>query len=185
MKTKNVKRTTVLMLAFLMLAGTQGFAQRGRNLRNDVNRNYQNRQTCWRIPNLTADQETQIEALRVDHWKEMNNYRNQMNELRARKRTLNTTDKADLKEINSVIDRMTEVHNKMMKASAKHRQDVRKQLTDEQKVYFDSMSARGRGYNRGSGRMGAGYRNARGMGQGYGTGYGYGYQYYNNQLDEE
>ncbi|MEA2107706.1 MAG: periplasmic heavy metal sensor [Bacteroidota bacterium] len=184
MKTKNVKRTTVLMLAFLMLAGIQGFAQRGRNFKSNIDRPYRNDGTCWRIPNLTADQETQIEALRVDHWKEMNNYRNQMNELRARKRTLNTTDKADLKEINSVIDRMTEVHNKMMKASAKHRQDVCKQLTDEQKVYFDSMSARGRGYNCGSGRAGAGYRNARGMRQGYGTGYG-SYQYYNNQLDEE
>ncbi|MFO7842403.1 MAG: hypothetical protein R6V16_01220, partial [Bacteroidales bacterium] len=78
---------------------------------------------------------------------------------------------------------MTDVHNKMMKKSAKHRQDVRKQLTDEQKVYFDAMPARGQGYNRGAGRAGAGYRNARGMGQGYGAGYGY--QYYNNQLDEE
>ncbi|MGC9375221.1 MAG: Spy/CpxP family protein refolding chaperone [Bacteroidales bacterium] len=183
MKTKNVKRTTVLMLAFIMLAGTQLFAQRGRNLRNDVNRPYQNRQTCWRIPDLTEAQQTKIESLRIEHWKEMNNYRNQMNELRARKRTLNTTDKTDLKEINSVIDRMTEVHNKMMKASAKHRQDVRKQLTDEQKVYFDSMSGRGRGYNRGAGRAGAGYGNVRGMGQGYGAGYGY--QYYNNPLDEE
>jgi Spy/CpxP family protein refolding chaperone len=106
-----------------------------------------------------------------------------MNELSARKRTLNTTDKADLKEINSVIDQMTGVHNKMMKASAKHRQEVRNLLTDEQKVYFDSMSGRGRGYNRGAGHAGAGYRNACGMKQGYGAGYGY--QYYNNQLDEE
>jgi len=181
MKTKKMNKLTVLALAILMLAGTQGFAQRGRNFKSNVDKPYRNDETCWRIPDLTADQETQIEALRVDHWKEMNNYRNQMNEFRARKRTLNTIDKADLKEINSVIDRMTEVHNKMMKASAKHRQDVRKQLTDEQKVYFDSMSARGRGYNRGARRAGAGYRNARGMGQGY----GYGYQYYNNQLDEE
>jgi Spy/CpxP family protein refolding chaperone len=106
-----------------------------------------------------------------------------MNELRARKRTLNTTDKADLTEINSVIDQMTEVHNKMMKASAKHLQEVRNLLTEEQKVYFDSMAGRGRGYNRGAGRAGAGYGNPRGMGQGYGAGYGY--QYYNNPLDEE
>ncbi|MEE4197829.1 MAG: Spy/CpxP family protein refolding chaperone [Bacteroidales bacterium] len=185
MKTKKMKKITVLAVVFLMLAGTQGFAQRGRNYRSMIDRPDRNDQTCWRIPDLTADQETQIEALRVDHWREMNNYRNQMNELRARKRTLNTTDQTDIKEINSVIDQMTGVHNKMMKASAKHRQEVRNLLTDEQKVYFDSMPARGRGYNRGAGRTGAGYRNARGMGQGYGAGYGYGYPYSDSQSDEE
>ncbi|MFP4026026.1 MAG: Spy/CpxP family protein refolding chaperone [Thiohalospira sp.] len=185
MKTKRMNRLTVLALAILMLAGTQVFAQRGRNYKSNTDRPYRADETCWRIPGLTADQEAKIEALRVEHWKEMNNYRNQMNELRARKRTLNTTDKANLNEINSVIDQMTGVQNKMMKASSKHRQEVRNLLTDEQKVYFDSMPARGRGYNRGAGRAGAGYRNARGMGQGYGTGYGYGYQYYNNQIDEE
>ncbi len=174
-----MNKLTVLALAILMLAGTQGFAQRGRNFKSNVNRPYRNDGTSWRIPDLTADQETQIEALRVDHWKEMNNYRNQMNEFRARKRTLNTIDKADLKEINSVIDRMTEVHNKMMKASAKHRQDVRKQLTDEQKVYFDSRPARGKGYNRGANRIGGGYGNYRDAGRGYGDGYGYRY------IDEE
>src|SRR6056297_4090480 len=179
MKTKKMNKLTDLALAILMLAGTQGFAQRGRNFKSNVDKPYRNDETCWRIPDLTADQETQIEALRVDHWKEMNNYRNQMNEFRARKRTLNTTDKADIKEINSVIDRMTEVHNKMMKASAKHRQDVRKQLTDEQKVYFDSRPARGKGYNRGANRIGGGYGNYRDAGRGYGDGYGYRY------IDEE
>ena len=185
MKTKNVKRTTVLMLAFLMLAGTQLFAQRGRNLRNDVNRPYQNRQTCWRIPDLTETQQTKIESLRVEHWKEMNNYRNQMNELRARKRTLNTTAQTDMSELNGVIDQMTDVHNKMMKKSAKHRQDVRKELTDEQKVYFDSRPARGQGYNRGANRRGGGYGNYRGAARGYGNGNGNGYGYSNYPVDQE
>jgi len=185
MKTKNVKRTTVLMLAIIMLAGTQLFAQRGRNLRNDVNRPYQNRQTCWRIPDLTETQQTKIESLRVEHWKEMNNYRNQMNELRARKRTLNTTAQTDMSELNGVIDQMTDVHNKMMKKSAKHRQDVRKELTDEQKVYFDSRPARGQGYNRGANRRGGGYGNYRGAARGYGNGNGNGYGYSNYPVDQE
>src|SRR6056297_1005201 len=111
MKTQDVKKITVLMLAFLMLAGVQTFAQRGRNFKNNVNRPYQNRETCWRIPDLTTEQETNIEALRISHWKVMKNYRNQMNELRARKRTLNTTPQADMNELNSVIDQMTDVHN--------------------------------------------------------------------------
>lgn len=173
-----MNRLTVLALAILMLAGTQVFAQRGRNFKSNTDRPYRNDGTCWRIPDLTADQETKIETLRVEHWKEMNSYRNQMNELRARKRTLNTTDKANLNEINSVIDQMTGVNNKMMKASAKHRQEVRNLLTDEQKVYFDSMPARGQRYNHGTNRRGGSYGNSRNAGRGYGDGYGYRYSNY-------
>ncbi len=168
-----MNRLTVLALAILMLAGTQVFAQRGKNFKSNTDRPYRNDGTCWRIPDLTAEQETKIETLRVEHWKEMNSYRNQMNELRARKRTLNSTDKANLNEINSVIDQMTGVNNKMMKASAKHRQEVRNLLTDEQKVYFDSMPARGKKYNHGANKRGGSYGNSRNAGRGYGDGYGY------------
>ena len=50
----------------------------------------------------------------------------------------NPSGNSDLKELNAVIDQMTDIQNKKMKASAKHRQDVRSLLTDEQKVFFDS-----------------------------------------------
>lgn len=183
MKTQRMNRITVLALAILMLAGAQVFAQRGRNFKSNTDRPYRNDGTCWRIPDLTADQETKIEAVRVNHLKEMNSFRNQMNELRARKQTLNTSDKANLNEINAVIDQMTGVHNKMMKAGSKHRQEVRNLLTDDQKVYFDSMPARGQRYNRGANRRGGGYGNYRGMQQGYGAGYGYGN--YNSQSFDE
>jgi hypothetical protein len=61
---------------------------------------------------------------------------------------------------------MTEVHTKMMKASAKHQQSVRGLLTEEQKVYFDSRPGRG--------HHSKGMRNERdGRGShGYGRGYG-------------
>ncbi len=183
MKTQGMKKISILAIAFLMVLGTNAFAQRGRGYKNYPDRANRSGMVCQRIPDLTEAQETKIEALRVNHLKEMNSYRNQMNELRARKQTLNTSDQANLDEINAVIDQMTGVHNKMMKVSAKHRQDVRSMLTDEQKVYFDSMPARGRGNNRGAGRRGTGYGNPGGMGQGYGTGYGY--RNYNMQSIDE
>ena len=137
MKTQRIKKVTVLAMALLMFAGSNMYAQRGRNYSNqgqDFNQN----QFCQRIPDLTEEQQTKIEAIRLKHMKEMNTFRNQKNELQAKKHTLMTSDNANSNEINSVIDQMTNLQNKMLKTSAKHRQDVRSLLTDEQKVYFDS-----------------------------------------------
>ncbi len=177
---KTMKRTSILAIAILLIGASSVFAQRGRNFSNQEAGFYRNN-ICNRIPDLTEDQEIKIEALRVDHLKEMNDYRNQMNELRARKQTMMSTDNANMNEINSVIDQMTAVHGKMMKASAKHRQDVRNQLTDQQKVYFDASPRNGRGNGQGHGRSGRGKGNYGSGGQGYGqAGYGQGYNRFNN-----
>lgn len=170
MNTQKMKKVTVLVVVALMMIGTNSFAQRGRNFENRGD-GFGRVAYCDRIPDLTEDQQAKIEDLRLGHLKEMNAYRNQMNELRAKKHTLMTTDGSSLNEINSVIDQMTDVHNEMMKASAKHRKNVRGTLTEDQKVYFDSMPGHGRGH----GRAGRGYGNCSGPGQGYGQGQGAGY----------
>jgi Spy/CpxP family protein refolding chaperone len=188
MNTQKMKKVTVLVAAVLMIVGTNSFAQRGRNFDNRSD-GFGRFEFCERIPDLTENQEAKIKDLRLDHLKEMNNYRNQMNELRAKERTLMTTDGTNMSEINAVIDQRTDVHNKMMKASAKHRRDVRSTLTDEQKVYFDAMPRHGRGNGRGHGKAGRGSRNFNGPGQGYGQGqglgYGRGYGYNNLPSDNE
>lgn len=173
MKTQRIKKVTVLAIAVLMFAGSNLYAQRGRNY-STQGKGYGQSQICMMLPDLTEEQQNKIEAFRLAHLKEMTTHRNQMNELRAKKQTLMTSDNADMKEINAVIDQMTEVHNKMMKTSAKHRQDVRSQLTDEQKVYFDSRPMRGRGQGKGFGRgHGRGNNQGAGFGQGYGQDAGY------------
>ncbi len=178
MNTQKLKKVTLLIAIAIMIIGTSAYAQRGRNF-NDNERGFGRQEFCQRIPDLTEDQQTKIEALRTGHLKEMTAYRNQMNEFRAKKHTLMTSDNGDMKEINSVIDQMTGVHNKMMKASAKHRQDVRNLLTDDQKVYFDARPMYRRGNGKGMGRAGRGQRNysgyGRGQGQGYDQGQGLGY----------
>lgn len=170
MKTPKIKKVTLLAIVALMLAGTNVFAQRGRNNPGQGMRMNQS-ESCQMIPDLTEDQQNKIEALRIDHLKVRNNYRNQMAELQARKHTLMTSDNADMKEINSIIDQMADIHNKMMKEGAKHQQDIRRLLTDKQKVYFDSRPMRGHGHGRGMRHDGYG----RGAGQGYSAGYGRGF----------
>lgn len=174
---KTFKKITILAVAVLLVGSTSIFAQNGRNYSRQGNYNYRaQNQVCQRIPDLTEDQQTKIEALRVNHLKEMTALRNQTDILRAKKRALMTSDNADMKEINSVIDQMTELQNKKLKASAKHQQEVRSLLTDEQKVYYDSRPGRGHRNGKGmrSGRRGRGYGQGAGYGQGNGQGLGYG-----------
>ncbi|MBI9055887.1 MAG: Spy/CpxP family protein refolding chaperone [Bacteroidales bacterium] len=164
---KTMKKVAVLTMAVLLIGGANAIAQNGRNYSKQGN-GYNRSEVCQQIPDLTEDQQTKIKALRVDHMKEMNTLRNQTNELRAKKQTLMSTDNADMKEINSVIDQMTTLQNKRMKTSAKHRQEIRNELNDEQKVYFDSRRMHG---NRGGKGMRQGHRSGRGnQGAGYGRG---------------
>jgi Spy/CpxP family protein refolding chaperone len=166
MKAQRIKRGTILAIALLMFAGTSLYAQGGRNYQ-DQGKGIAKNQHCP-LPDLTEDQQNKMDALRVNHLKEMKDFRNQMNELRARKQTLQTSDNVELKEINALIDKITAVHNQMMKQSAKHRQEVRSLLTDEQKVYFDSRPSRGHRYGRGDGCRGGSV-----VGQGNGQRRGY------------
>lgn len=161
MKTQKIKKVSVIIIAVLMIAGSNLYAQQGRNYARQ-GQNMDQKQLCQMIPNLTEDQESKIESLRLENMKEMTAFRNQVNELMAKKQTFMTSENSDSKEINAVIDQMTDIHNKMMKASAKHHQDVRNLLTDDQKIIFDSRPMRGHGYERG---MRNGSRNGRGAGQ--------------------
>jgi len=75
---------TVMAVALLLLSNNL-FAQRGAgNNREDRPKGNYN-EVCQNIPDLTTEQETKIEALRVEHLKKANDFRNQLNELRAKK----------------------------------------------------------------------------------------------------
>ena len=172
MKTQRMKPAGLLIAAFMLLATTTANAQRGRGYAPQ-GRNFDQNNFCQMIPDLTEDQESKIKDLRIDHLSEMNEFRNQNNELRAKRHTLMTSDNSDLNEINSLIDQMTAVHNKMMKTTAKHRQNVRTLLTDEQKVLFDSRPMHRRGHGRGYGKAAYGQAGSNGIGQGNNRGAGY------------
>jgi hypothetical protein len=60
-------------------------------------------------------------------------------------------------KINSTIDEMADLRADLMKEREAHLQDVKSQLNDEQKAWFDSRPGRGKGFgqNRGFGRQGA------------------------------
>lgn len=129
-------------------------------------------QTCAQmIPDLTEEQEKQIEDLRTDHWKAMSEYRSDMRTLRAEYQDLMAGDDRNPKKAESKIDEITDLKNKMMKERQNHMGEIRKLLNDEQKIYFDQKMQR-----RGP-CMGMGHGKGHGTGHGFGKGAGPGHKH--------
>ncbi len=98
---------------------------------------------------FTEEQQEKIKALRLESIKEIQPLRNELNELRAKERTLTTAEKADMNAINKNIDQMADVQAKIQKIRAKQQQEIRSMLNDEQRIKFDEMRSRPeRGFDR-------------------------------------
>jgi len=160
MKRMNFKRTTVIMLALLLVAGFSVNAQRGRvgqrgaGMYGQGDMNAGRGGVCYGL-NLSDEQQQQIDDLRVKHFKEVQPLRDEMFELKARQRTLMNAVKPDVKAINDKLDKISDIQNKLAKLRVDHRLKVRNILTDEQVVLMQSRSyGNGRGQ---CGRYGRGY----------------------------
>lgn len=125
------------------------------------------------LDDLTEDQKTELEALRLEHYKEMKDFRNQMGEIRAKQRTIMSEYNVDTKAAESLIDQKTALMNKQMKARIAHQADVKKVLTEEQFLKLEQARQKRQFAHRG----GNGFRGGNGAGplaQGRGQGYGQG-----------
>lgn len=160
MKQKRIISTSLsIMLLSLIFFSTQAQNRKGNQNRPD----FDQRPACLNIPNLTEDQEDKIEDLRVEHMRNMMDYRNELAAKKVELRKLETAEKADMKAIESVIDEISVIKAKMMKEHASHRQDIRKILTEKQRVYFDAHAGGAHGPMRG-GKAGPGGKRPQGRG---------------------
>ena len=89
------------------------------------------------IPNLTEPQKAKIKELRNNLRKEILPIRNQIGEKKARLNTLETSPKPEMESINSTIEEIQNLKTKILKIRAFHVQEVRKLLTEEQRIAFD------------------------------------------------
>lgn len=92
------------------------------------------------VPNLTSDQESKIKNLETIHLNKMLPLRNELNELQARHQTLQTEKAADLTKINDNIDKISKVKGKIAKERARFQQEIRLQLSDDQRLWFDTCT---------------------------------------------
>ena len=90
------------------------------------------------LPNLTDEQKSSIKDTMLNTRKAILPIQNQLREDQAHLHTLMTTDKIDMKAVNSQADKIGDLRTQIMKQRLASRQQIREQLTDEQKVIFDS-----------------------------------------------
>jgi Spy/CpxP family protein refolding chaperone len=87
--------------------------------------------------NLTDAQKEAFKQSRLALQKQLQPLRNELGEAVAHQKTLTTAEKPDITVINKNIEKIGELRVEMAKIQAKHRLDMRAQLTDEQRLKFD------------------------------------------------
>ncbi len=141
-----------LLIAILLVTSFSFSAYGQRAERNFDKREFKERHAGLNLPDLTEEQTEQIKALRTSMKKEMIKTQNEVGELNAKLRTLETADKPNMNKINSTIDQISVIKTDMAKKKAAHQQDIRSILTQEQRVVFDSRphgERKGKKQNRG------------------------------------
>jgi Spy/CpxP family protein refolding chaperone len=167
---KKVSKFTKIVLIGLVVSIfslTGAMAQQGNGNGQGFNRGNGNPGMCRGMANfdLTADQQTKMQALQTKHMKEIQPLRNQLDEKQAHLNTLRSAEKPDMNAINQQLKDISDLKLKMAQSREAHIQDVRSILTDDQRVKFD---ARG-----GKGQFGKGNcKGGRGNGNGFGNGNG-------------
>nr|WP_321410086.1 periplasmic heavy metal sensor [uncultured Carboxylicivirga sp.] len=157
---------TKLIMGFVALAivavSTTTHAQR---------RQGNNRQDCILQDDLTQEQKDKLDELRVEFYKQTQADHNQLNELMAKKHTLETTNPVDKKALYDCLASINSIQTKLQKERVRHFQDVKANMTDEQVIVFDSRNKGGmhQGGQR-LGQNGRGYGNGQGFGKGQGKG---------------
>lgn len=153
------KVIAILMFALVISFSNSLLAQHGMGMghgKGDCTK--MDRQTqgfCKMIPNLTDEQSKKIDALLISHKKEVLPIKNEINEKKARLRTLQTAEKVDMIAINKTIEETGALKTNLMKKKAAHQQEVRKLLNDEQKLFFDTHLSKGKGHRCGQNFSGA------------------------------
>ena len=143
-------RNVSLMLAMGLFISQAAIAQPGSNSPDErpcmqkrictinADGNAKPGQGCFaNIPDLSEEQQKKIKKLRTVHIKKMLPLRNELREKEARLQTLRTAEKPDMNAINTQIESIGAVKIQIAKEREAHRQEIRKILTEEQRLQFD------------------------------------------------
>ncbi|MBN1131793.1 MAG: Spy/CpxP family protein refolding chaperone [Bacteroidales bacterium] len=138
MKQNIFKSAAIIVMSTLLVIGLNAQPRRGGQCYykdRDFNQeqNFKRGPSCPAL-NLSEEQQEQMNALRIEHFKKMEPLRNKMGELRAQRRTLMSEENVDLKSVNKNIDEQTALMNKMQKLRTEHQLAVKGILNDEQEM---------------------------------------------------
>ena len=91
------------------------------------------------LPDLTETQINEIEKIHLKTMKDILPLRNKIGEEEARLRTITTQENPDRNEINKLIDEIGDLMTSIRKTEMNSKLDIRSNLTDKQKIIFDTM----------------------------------------------
>ena len=157
MKKSVIKTAGILLFSLLFVSGIS--AQQYRRGQGPygpgANKGTQRLSLVDRL-DLTEEQQESLKTLQQEQFKNMQQLRNKMNELRARERTLMSEEKIDKDAVSKLIDEQTELTNQMRKQQLDHRLAVREILTEEQLLQMEMQRNRRQDFNsRGNERWGS------------------------------
>lgn len=135
------KKSRVIFTAIAVLVTISVMSQGQQRMQNT----YADGRCSKHIPNLTDEQVTKIEDLRTVHLEKMLRQKAKIKVLNAELRELEIAENADMNLINKKIDEISTARTEMIKERSTHRQDIRKILSKEQRLYFDNHMAHGQG----------------------------------------
>lgn len=133
MKTKEIRKITILALAGFMLVGLNLNAQRGYGQRGMTEK-----QKGHFGLDLSEEQQEQVKALKIDHMKEVQPLKDQLMENKAHQKTLMNADEPNVNSIYKNIDKATKLQNEIAKLGVDFQLKFKNLLTAEQKVIYES-----------------------------------------------
>lgn len=160
MKTIKLKKQTLLLTIAVLMSATLFAQQQGNDNNKPCTTEKRQKGVCQKAKmaqylQLSDEQQSNMAVLRLNHQKAVLPLKNVLNEKRAKLTTLSTAENADMKAINKLIDEIGLTKTDVAKLKAAHHQEVRKILTEEQRIKFDMQRQKkgnGHGKSKGQGR---------------------------------
>ena len=145
MKSKTLKTAFTFMLSGILATAisAQPPAKRGYGPGYGWNNNDQREARIEiLLPDLTEDQKSSLEELRIERYKTAKEHRNQMGELSAQQRTIMSENPIDEKAAQKIIDERAELLKKQMTARVAHQAALQEILTEEQYMKLEQVRHR-------------------------------------------
>ena len=161
------KKVFTIALAALLVVGTisiafsRGHGRRGRNSGPELGYGQGMVNRTPEELNLTKEQLEKLQSLRTDFAKEMLPLRNEIQTKSLELQQLWIADELDEDAIVAKSKEVSDLRNRMQENMIRHRLDVGRILTKEQRTQFSPAGRLGRGFRQGCGLVGFGWWSSR------------------------
>lgn len=127
-----MKNKVILSVLVMVIAMVSGYAQKPKG-----HQNIRKGQNAW-LKELSQEQQDQLKSKHTTYQMAIKADKNKLNELEARKRTLETSDPIDKKALNKCLKSMNDIMTNLHKQKIRHQQDVKTLLSDEQILAYEA-----------------------------------------------